>query len=281
MTEGRSEAPRLSPRLRKIAEFAGNGLRLADVGTDHAFVPIALIKAGRIPAAYALDLREGPLKRAEEHLSEFGVQGRVELRLSDGLSAMQPGEAESVLIAGMGGELMIRILKDAFQRDRAFRRTTFFGTVREWIFSPHTEWEEFRRFLLETDLRITREELVCEDRKFYLIMKAVPGDAAMPYREAGRAGFSMDSALRFGPLMLLSRDPVLFSFLLREREKTERIERRLAQSTAESAAEDRRAELREYIDKISKLITMFSNSGIIVDDPLPAPEPAIRASQTQ
>lgn len=263
MTEHLSGAPRLSPRLEKIAEFAENGLRLADVGTDHAFIPIVLLKKGSIPSAYALDIHEGPLKRAAEHLTAYGVRNRVELRLSDGLSAMEPGEAESVLIAGMGGGLMIRILRDAFERAPSPDGRTFRNTVKEWIFSPHTEWEEFRKFLLESDLRIVREELVLEECKFYLVLKASAGDAEAPYLEAQRAGFSPDFCFRFGPLMLLRRDPLLLSFLKREQKKEAEIVAHLIRNAADPSTEVRRKELQEDLSKISKLIQMFRNSDIM------------------
>ena len=140
----KSEAPVLSRRLTAIKEYVTPGYVLADIGTDHALLPVRLLMEGKIPRAICCDIGRGPLERAREHLELYHVDHLAETRLSDGLSALEPGEADSVLIAGMGGELTVRILKDCDRRtDEAGRG--FLGTVREWILSPHTEWDVVRR----------------------------------------------------------------------------------------------------------------------------------------
>ena len=102
----------LSPRLQAVARLVTDGYRLADIGTDHAYVPIWLVKTGRIPGAVAADVNKGPLQRAAEHISASGLDSQIETRLSDGFSALSPGEVQSAVLAGMGGGLMIRILKE-------------------------------------------------------------------------------------------------------------------------------------------------------------------------
>ena len=102
----------LSKRLEAVAAFVTAGYTLADIGTDHAYIPIELVRTGHIPQAIAMDVNRGPLERAEENIREHGLSGRISTRLSDGFSAMEPGEADSAVIAGMGGGLTIRILKD-------------------------------------------------------------------------------------------------------------------------------------------------------------------------
>ena len=103
----------LTPRLRAIAQQVPQGSVLADVGTDHALLPAWLLLEGRIPSAIASDLREGPLARAKETVEQHGVADRVSLRLCDGLSGIQAGEADVVAIAGMGGETIAAILEQA------------------------------------------------------------------------------------------------------------------------------------------------------------------------
>ncbi len=88
------------------------GCRLADVGTDHAYIPIYLMQNGVIPQAVAMDINQGPLLRATENIRRYGLTGRIETRLSDGLEKLQAGEADTILIAGMGGLLMVRILEN-------------------------------------------------------------------------------------------------------------------------------------------------------------------------
>ena len=89
------------------------GARLADVGTDHAYLPACLLMEGKIPSAIAADLREGPLRRARETAAEYGCGDRMAFRLCDGLSGIRPEETDAVVIAGMGGETIAQILEAA------------------------------------------------------------------------------------------------------------------------------------------------------------------------
>ena len=100
----------LSKRLQAVARLVTPGSRLADVGTDHGYVPIWLFEQGQILSAIAMDLRNGPLERAREHIQMHGLDAHIETRLSDGLDKLLPGEADSIVIAGMGGMLVVKIL---------------------------------------------------------------------------------------------------------------------------------------------------------------------------
>ena len=100
----------LQPRLHAIAELVPLGSRLADVGTDHAYLPIYLLQSGRIPWAVATDIHPGPLERGRCTAQFFGMEGRISFRLCDGLSAVSAEEVDSVVIAGMGGETIAAIL---------------------------------------------------------------------------------------------------------------------------------------------------------------------------
>ena len=102
----------LSSRLQAIASMVEEGGILADIGTDHGYLPIRLLEDGKISGAIAADINRGPLLRAEEHVREKGFDDRISLRLSDGFLAVLPGEADAAVIAGMGGPLTIRILEN-------------------------------------------------------------------------------------------------------------------------------------------------------------------------
>ena len=102
----------LDGRLAKCAAML-RGVPFADIGTDHAYLPVYLAVRGEIPAAIAADLREGPLESAKRTIARFHVESIVTARLSDGLAAIQPQEAEDIVIAGMGGELIAQILSKA------------------------------------------------------------------------------------------------------------------------------------------------------------------------
>ena len=106
----------LSRRLRTVAGMVTRGHRVCDVGCDHGFVPVYLVQQGISPGVLAMDLREGPLRAAREHVSAYGLEGQIETRLSDGLHNYKAGEADTLICAGMGGGLMMRILEA--ERDR-------------------------------------------------------------------------------------------------------------------------------------------------------------------
>ena len=110
----------LSLRLSAIAGLVTRGNRLVDVGCDHGYLPVSLYLDGKIPGAIAMDVRKGPLSRAQEHISQYGLDAYIETRLSDGLEALKPGEGDTLVIAGMGGPLMERILTDGAEVRESF-----------------------------------------------------------------------------------------------------------------------------------------------------------------
>jgi len=155
----------LSPRLQAVAGLVTDGYRLADIGTDHAYVPIWLVKTGRIPGAVAADINKSPLQRAAEHISASGLDSQIETRLSDGFSALSPGEVQSAVLAGMGGGLMIRILKEG---------SRVVECLEECILQPQSEIEKVRAFLLEEGFLFLEEDMVADDGKYYPMMKVKP-----------------------------------------------------------------------------------------------------------
>ena len=123
---------RLSDRLETVVSMVRPAESAADIGTDHGHVPVELVRRGTVKRALAMDVRKGPLSRAEESVAMAGLENRIETRLSDGLEKLSPGEAEAVVIAGMGGELMIHILEpsQSFQSPfplKKWRNTAFSG----------------------------------------------------------------------------------------------------------------------------------------------------------
>ncbi len=211
-TEQHSE---LSYRLQAVAELVTDGYRMADIGTDHAYVPIWLVKTDRIPGAIAADVNEGPLLRAEENIKANGLEDRIETRLSDGFSALKPGEVQSAVLAGMGGGLMIRILKEG---------AVVAGCLEECILQPQSEVEKVRAFLLKEGFLFLDENMVQDDGKYYPMMKVKPpcgkrGEEKSKENPAGKAQKQVwtEEELRYGKLLLKGQNPVLREFLERER----------------------------------------------------------------
>ena len=161
---------KLSKRLERIASFVQPGSRVADIGTDHGYVPIWLVQKGVCPSALAMDVRKGPLERAEEHVEEVGLSGKIELRLSDGLAKLKAGEADTVVIAGMGGKLTCRIL----EQGRHVWENWSEGKER-LILSPQSEQDEVRHFLEEQGFLILREAMLTDEGKYYIVIEAARG----------------------------------------------------------------------------------------------------------
>ena len=155
----------LSKRLSAVAALVTNGYRLADIGTDHAYIPICLAGTGRIPEAVAMDVNPGPLLRAEENIRMHGLEDRIKTRISDGFASLEKGEADAAVIAGMGGPLMIRILREGAE---------VVSTLKECVLQPQSEIEKVRAFLLEEGFFFLDEDMVEEDGKYYPMMKVQP-----------------------------------------------------------------------------------------------------------
>ena len=156
----------MSRRMQKLASLVTEGNRLADVGTDHGYIPIALVQAGKIPSAIAMDVNRGPLARAEAHIREAGLATYIETRLSDGLRELGAEDADTVLIAGMGGMLILRILTEGIPH---------LSGVEELILQPQSDVYRVRDWLQKHGYRVETEELVEEDGKYYPMMRAVRG----------------------------------------------------------------------------------------------------------
>lgn len=202
---------KLSERLKLIASFVSKGSILADIGTDHGYVPIYLVKNDIIPSAIAMDINAGPLKKAEENVKMSGLERKIQLRLSDGLDRLNLNEAGSVLIAGMGGRLIIKILD---------KGKAVCDNVNELILSPHSEIELVREYLMNNGFAVIREEMILDEGKYYTVMKAVHG--IMEYN-------GMEELL-YGKLLLENKNKVLKEYLLKEKSKCNDILKKMSGS---------------------------------------------------
>ena len=218
-------AMQLSKRLSAVAGFVTPGSRVADVGTDHGYVPIYLVETGRSPGVIAMDINEGPLLRAQQHIRDAGLGAYIQTRRSDGAAALKSGEADTLITAGMGGPLMERILTQGRE---------VLESCREFILQPQSEIREFRKYLQQNGFRIEQEEMVQEDGKFYLILRAVHG----------RMQWEREIDFRFGKLLLEQRHPVLLEFLRREQSVNRKIQERLAGNES-GAGQTRLAQMEE------------------------------------
>lgn len=153
----------LSPRLLAAAGLVRDGASVADIGTDHAYLPIYLVQNGISPRAIACDLREGPLSRAAVNVKAVGLTDKIELKLTNGLHGLDTFAPDDVLICGMGGELIIQILSEA-----AFIRS---ADVR-LILQPMTSADKLRVWLCQSGFEIVTEALAAEEERIYEIICA-------------------------------------------------------------------------------------------------------------
>ena len=208
--------------------------KLADIGTDHAYIPIYLTQQKKITEAVALDVNEGPLQRAEEHIRENGLEAEIETRLSNGFQALQPGEVQSAVIAGMGGGLVIRILTEGAEVVRK---------LEECILQPQSEIEKVRAFLLEKGYEFLEEDMVCEDGKYYPMMRVEHGSMKLPAK----------GELEYGNPALQRSIGVWSAYLRAEQGKTDVILKTLVDNGQEKS--DRYVEL---LDKRSRMVDMLN-----------------------
>ncbi len=154
---------KLTPRLNAIAGMV-KFRRVADIGTDHGKIPVYLVKNNMCDYVVACDINEGPAKTCEMNVRKHGLEDFISTKVCDGLKGLEKDECESVVIAGMGGELISKILEDSFE---------IACYAKELILQPMTGTEELKVYLSKRGYRIVEEKLVSEKNKVYLIIKAV------------------------------------------------------------------------------------------------------------
>lgn len=226
----------LSKRLAAIRDFIPPGAVVADIGTDHAALPLELVNIGRCPRAIATDINEKPYHIARAAVEQRNLKGSVEVRRGDGLRVLTPGEADVLVLAGMGGGTIIKILEDS---------QGVLAGVKRLVLQPMTDTGEVRLWLAGSGWRIVEERLVSEEGKLYAVMAAEPGENS-----------EEDSfLLELGPLLVKGRDPLLGEYLESLKANYQKVLAGLTRSRSEHSMEKafkytaRLARLGELIGK--------------------------------
>lgn len=217
---------KISKRLEAVASFVPDGSSLADIGTDHGLIPIYLARTGRITHGIAADLRTGPLERARENIARYCLFDRIEARLSDGLLNLRPGEADTVVIAGIGGDLVIRILEDGRH---------MWESVITWVLSPQSELDKVRHYLQQHGFCIQEEAMLYEEEKYYTVMKVIRGTMTCQ---------RMIDFL-YGKFLLDQKHPVMREYLQKEIAQAEELLKQLGARQTERAKKRRKELLSE------------------------------------
>lgn len=166
--------PNLTPRLQKIYDIVPPCGSIADIGTDHAYIPVCLTLSKKCQRAIASDIKEGPVLRAKSTVLAYGAEDLVDVRQGSGLETIKSGEADAIIIAGMGGLLIANILSAAEETAKSAKLL---------ILQPMTAAKELREFLIGGGYEILKEYLVFEEEKLYNIISARPG-ISRPYTKA-------------------------------------------------------------------------------------------------
>ena len=198
---------RISDRLRTVAHMCEKGAVVADIGTDHGYLPIYLVQEGIAPSAIAMDLRKGPLEKAKKHICDNCLEDRIQTRLSDGLEKLSKNEADIITICGMGGRLIADIVTKG--KDVITQNTIL-------VVSPQSEVGEFRHFLVSQGFEIEDEQMLKEDGKYYFIIKCRKSE------ESVCSEFS-ETQYQYGWKLLDSKDKTLYEYLIKEKETNEGI----------------------------------------------------------
>lgn len=235
----------LSNRLLAVASLVTPSFRVADVGCDHAYTSIYLVEQKISPHVIAMDINQGPIDRAKENVKKYGFDDRIDVRKSNGLEKLEIGEADTVLIAGMGGGLTIQILSE---------RIEVVKDICELVLQPQSEIHLVRRMLYDNGFLIIKENMVKEDGKYYVMMKAV--NKAL-VKEKERYDLTGKEHFYFGRLLLEQQHPVLSEFLLRELRLCDNLYRVLVSEPTEHSLL-RQKEIMEKIELIEQGLKYFN-----------------------
>ncbi len=154
----------VSKRIKMIADMVTDSTVVADIGCDHAYTSIYLVLNKRAKKVIAMDINKGPVKIAANNVALYGVEDKIDVRLSDGTAKLLKGEADTILISGMGGGLIVKILS---------MKPEVLSECKTLILSPQSEPWLLRAFLREQGFDIIYEDMVKEEGKFYIGIKAV------------------------------------------------------------------------------------------------------------
>ena len=234
----------LSKRLSSVAGMVPKSHVVADIGCDHAHVAIYLIEQELADKVIACDVNKGPLKMAEGNIREYGCEDRIELRLSNGLERIGKGEAESVVIAGMGGPLMLDIIKAAE------------GKIADvnLILQPQSELRSFREYLRDNGFSILKEDMVFEDGKFYQMMLAKACSSGSLYGGADDFPEGIpEEGLEYGEFLIRNRNKCLFAYLEKEKKQLESVLSGLKQNAKTKTAVERLEEIEHklYVNRMA------------------------------
>lgn len=230
---------KLSQRLLAVVNYIPEGARIADIGSDHAYLPCFAVKHRNVPFAIAGEVADGPFTSALTEVEDAGLTGEISVRKGDGLAVIEVGEVDCVTIAGMGGPLIASILEQGKEK---------LTSVQRLILQPNIGAIAIRKWLIANGWELIAEEIIEEDDKVYEIIVAEQGNASQPYSE------EIESDLLLGPFLKKERSDVFIKKWSAEIDKWMFVLEQLEQATTSSNTTKKRQELLRKIAMVKEAI---------------------------
>lgn len=197
----------LTNRLRKLTTYVEEGMTVADVGCDHGYISIDLIKSGRSPRVLAMDVNKDPLEKAKANAVAYNVAERIGFRLSNGLDKLEPGEVDCIIIAGMGGKLVETILDAASEKLSSYKRL---------ILSPHRDVEAVRAKIRALGFPIVEEDMLEEEGHDYNFIIVDTQSDQSSYEKENSDENLIKIQNKYGKLLIEASHPLLKAQILRQ-----------------------------------------------------------------
>ena len=194
----------ISERLKKVASFVRTSRTIADIGTDHGYIPIYLCLEDAVDRVIACDVNREPVRRAECNINMYRLGNRIETRLGDGLKPVRTGEVEGAVIAGRGGLLIIDILDECLEKT---------GALTELVLQPPTDVDKVRKYIHSIGFRIDDEDMIYEEGIYYNVIRAVKG----------KEKYENEADYIFGRINIERKNPVLREFIKKDMTKTQKL----------------------------------------------------------
>lgn len=219
----------LSFRLNKIADKVTQNGIIADIGTDHAYIPIFLYKNRKIKSAIACDISKGSLQKAKDNISKYNLQDFIQTRLGNGLEKITKQDmVDTIIIAGMGGMLMIDILE---------KGKNIVEQAKELILQPQKDIDKVRQYLHKANLKIIDDEMLKDDGKYYTIIKAIKGKEETPYKR---------EEYIFGKFEIEGKSEILKEYITEQLYKMEIVLKNIKETNAQNRILEIENEIKSY-----------------------------------
>ncbi|MDQ0254374.1 tRNA (adenine22-N1)-methyltransferase [Evansella vedderi] len=229
----------LSKRLEKVASYVRAGSSVADIGSDHAYLPVHLVSRGIARRAIAGEVNKGPLTTAIKQIKKNNLEAKIHAKLGNGLEVIEGEEVDTVTICGMGGPLISQILEEGKGE---------LSNVSRLILQPNIAADHVRRFLLNNQWELKDESILKEDGHIYEILMAEKGKPLVAYSD------DLEKELWLGPFLLKKKSPEFMEKWSKELEQLEIIYEKLNEAAPTEELMDKRESVKRKMDWLKEVL---------------------------